>query len=200
MDTRTQILAIIGALVLGLVHALDKNTPAFPFMTDGLRALLASACGIITGVVDSMVNGTQTLPAIVTVFAVSGPAFVVLAVTALANAISGKPGGTATIDLSKDAKSLPPPNPPPYSVKLAEMPGVLVALSVLLVLGAIGYGCAAAQTGCLVVKAVDAACTVFEVPLKDGTKERVPLEKIQRLGEQQKAERLAIEKVERQGK
>ncbi len=100
--------------------------------------------------------------------------------------------------------SMPPPRdpsdatlPPPPPRGFASVPilAVLAGMSVVAMVGvAIGLGCKtnAARAACDIVHIVDNGCDVFvQVPLPDGTVEKVPRVEIVRLARETKAARLS---------
>jgi hypothetical protein len=103
----------------------------------------------------------------------------------------------------KRESSGPPPresiNPPPSTPRGFADVAILVDLSVLVLAGAVAFGfivtgCKtnAARTACDIVHIVDDGCQTFvQVPLPDGTTEKVPRSAIVRLASETKAARLS---------
>lgn len=137
-----------------------------------------SGIGMVLGLVQ---HGTGTAAIAAALLQNTVPTLVAELVSFFHAKNASKGGGTGGINLVEEAKkkaSLPPLNPP----------AAMVGASVLLVLGAIAYGCATAkEIACPALDLADKACPYVIMYLGDGTAVRVPRGRAEALAKQEAA-------------
>ncbi len=102
--------------------------------------------------------------------------------------------GAMALKIKRESTIPPPPSDPRGFAGVSILMGLSVCALGMVALGALA-GCKtnAARTACDIVHIVDDGCQTFvEVPLPDGSKEKVPRAAIVRLANETKAARLAV--------
>lgn len=149
---RTVVLALISMLVTGVIRALSADVPNFRFLTKTLRAILASALGIVAGVVDAMTSGAEFSQAAMAALTTMGPSLIMLLIEAL-GAANTTPGAGA-VPMTKDDVKAASRRPGPM------FPLVGLALIAL-------AGCGAAKIVCPVIDLASQACPFVMVKYTD---------------------------------